>query len=377
MSPEKMPFGQSIAKRVAPIVAVLALSVVCPSSEVESVPLQSCDTPGAQDFEAVDTLLGAPTDPYVQERSISGWDEQAANDFTGYHVERAIVDIQANVAESLDLTTHDYLAYSRNLKNDTYNKEGRQLPYSKYFEQANEFADLFGIKLVVADRDFPVGFGVRPPTEAELETNETKGNLLRLIENLGLLPEELVKFAGLNQIVLAYINEQIDDEGNAFIVGGYASSDVPGTYVVNVKGYLSRKVFAHELYHLVDVAQCGWLGIVRDPLFRTLNTGKIYKDEGVDPKKVYVKEDITAFYNTYSSAMEAARDNNDIKAYCNYMEQAGRISESAQTTTRYGLTNPAEDKAEIFSEMLDTRLQEGGDFIDNRNRTIKEKVSFC
>ncbi len=363
--------------RVAPVVSALALLAVTPGSERQiEAPLAACDEPTSQDIAAINALLDAPTDPYVQERTVSGMDEQAASHFKGRHTERALVDINKHIADQLGLETHDYMAYDKELREDGYNPEGRQIPFSTYIDSANQFSKLFGIEISVSNDEFPFTYlneGERAPTEIELEGVNAKNNITKLMENLGITPEELFKLAGLKQVVLTYIPEFADGS----MVHAYVPLDNPGVYVVNVNGYLERRTYAHELYHMVDNQQCDDDPnlMYTDPAYHKLSDGIIYENEGADVSKVVTVESISNWYSANPGLTEAWR-NKDAKTYCKYEAIAKQMQQDAQAVSYYSLKNAAEEKAETFGDMMDTQLQEGGVLIEDAYPTIKEKSIY-
>ncbi len=351
--------GRRSFPRIARAMAAMLLLIQIPGSEAKT---SDCENPSPEDISTVSGLLEDPADTYNKARMDKGHEEQAESGFSGDYTQQALVDINSHAAGMFGLKTHDYLDYVRVLRGDMKKVE---LPFDTYFGQAEAFASLYGIELVKQDPDFVYSYPEdRVPQDSELETVFAKTNMTRLIENLGLLPVEYVQLAGLKKIVLTYSPNDI---------GGYAIS---GTYVINIKHHLDRRVFAHELYHLADSEQCGDYGMHIDPAFRAFNGRPVYVDEGIDPKNVTTDEDVYDFYNEHLNEMQEARESKDKQAYCQLENEGRALNEASVTKTEYGLSSAAEDKAELFSDMLDTQLQEGAALIDKQSPIIFNKSVF-
>lgn len=367
-----------LGKLVCATVALITLSQV-PSAEahqtITDTPATVCISPSQSDITAVETLFDSPQDAYRKARIERGWSEQAASDFSGDYTQQAIVDINAYAAKVLGLTTHDYLPYSRKLSDDIYletedtqnDTEPDRLSFSEYFDQAQEFAKKYGIELIL-DEPYDFEYDGHVPTAIQLDTPEAKFSMLNFIQSIGVLPVELIKQANLKKVRLMYS----DDPHN---IGGYAETRTGDTYVVNVKFSLEQTVFNHELYHLIDLQACG-ANLVGDQEFRELNgTEKVYTDDGYGLDQTTSLDDTSRFYDENSTEMSNAYQGDDKETYCRLSREAHELASQSLGSSDYGLTNPAEDKAEIMKGVFNT-LQEGDPIPRKVNTVIYKKAMF-
>lgn len=367
-----------LGKLVCTTVAFIALSQI-PAAEapqpITDTAATTCINPSKNDITAAEKLFNSPEDAYRKARTERGWDEQAASDFSGDYTQRAIVDINAYAAGKLDLTTYDYLSYSRKLSDDIYldtediqnDTEAGMLPFSEYFDQAQEFARKYGIELAL-DEPYDFEYNGHVPTAAQLDTPEAKFSMLNFIQSIGVLPVELIDQANLKKVRLMYS----DDPKN---IGGYVDTRTGDTYVINVKFSLKQTVFDHELYHLIDLQACG-ADLVGDQEFRKLNgTDKVYTDDGYSLDETTSLDDISRFYDENSTVMSDAYQSGDEETYCRFSREAHELASQSLGTSDYGLTNPAEDKAEIMKGIFNT-LQEGDPIPSKIEPVIYKKAMF-
>ncbi|HEU4830824.1 MAG TPA: hypothetical protein VFS65_01480 [Candidatus Saccharimonadales bacterium] len=233
-------------------------------------------------------------------------------------------DVRRQTAESLGLTIYDYRTEFRDLINNAHGPFPEDISVVEYVSRVTEFLNRYSVELVVSSTDNEGGVLYRdsqPFTMKEItdeDSRNIKQQLIGFIESIGEMPVELVHFANLKKIILVH-----GPFANGRSSAGYVNPNLAeiGTIYVD-PSRPTASLLEHEIFHLMDMRECGLEGMYQDTQYAALNPiSTLYEGH-----TKYVSEE---------SAFE------------------GASGPDVVVRSDYGFTNIVEDKATLGEAILD------------------------
>jgi len=174
------------------------------------------------------------------------------------------------------LTVYDYRTEYDYLSADAYSLHGPKIPLSKYLAAAQEFSTRYGVQLSIPQKvpENSYGLQMSPIDLTSLnhaQQQALRTELLSYIADIGELPVEFVKSAGLEHVYIAKIHSKN--------ITGLADPIAGGNFYVDGLKDDDSTTFTHELTHLWDAHVCGGSSAMfNDPGLDKLNPAKIYRE---------------------------------------------------------------------------------------------------
>jgi hypothetical protein len=235
-------------------------------------------------------------------------------------------------------------------------------PFEHYFNVTKNILDQLNIPLRIGPPKDMNGDHAEIPTQAELETAKAKFQVLALARIFAYTPMSLTKSLGIKEVALTAHGKDYD--GLTLIDQGVLIVDV-----ANV-GEEEWDVATHELYHLVDAAECGPHHMDNDPAYTAWNRHSKYAGnkwplppnllQGQPPSfEAIEKQDYQLSDKQYAAAKVG-----DPAAYCQARKAEDTLLAGIEMQSDYSHRDVAEDKAELgknifepisYFEMLDSR----------------------
>lgn len=309
---------------------------------------QTCPEPTPADIYATTAAFSEPENPELSDR-------QPDETYQQHHFR-----VRSEAAERYGLTVFDYESTLSPLRNDLakirdaeYRQahptagieedDGNRLTIDEYLKVTQDFLKLYGVELVVAMTGQKLTEdGVGYTSTQELDNTYSKNALITLIESIGELPVELIKYVDLQQIVLL---KDIDDK----VAGFVKPVTHPHKIFMKPDPNLPYNTLRHEFYHLLDVLECGPYDAQFDTKFTDLNPLDIYAER----QGVYTSREGTFETRiTLSDSIRSAQLVGDVALQDQFTAQLKEVKSRIVTPSEYGLTTEQEDKAEIGADVL-------------------------
>jgi hypothetical protein len=205
---------------------------------------------------------------------------------------------------------------------------------------ANNYLGKFGVSISVAKPGELTSGDKQVPTVAELNTNAALYDIDEITEGFTLLPTQYVHLSGLKHVILA---------ANT---GDYAYAVTEGkhnTIAVDVTGEDEDPLLMdHEIYHLLDSAECGGSDrMFEDQGYTDLNGGNIYEGKAwaQNPKVESTLND-NQILDSQDLQVEG-EETNDNALSCVGQDQLDQELPRVVAISEYSLDDVAEDKAEM------------------------------
>jgi hypothetical protein len=229
----------------------------------------------------------------------------------------------------------------------------------------------FGVQLSVARPGEFTDGKQEVPTPDELDSHNAQDDLRAIVDGMSELPTQYVGFSGLKHIVLVSYTGK--DPNTPYAATAYTDGK-HNTITVNVATDDSEpSTIDHEIYHLVDAAECGSDGMSSDQGYTKLNgnNANIYtgKDDNNDNNGnlAYDGNTVNNDYDRLSN-LEGSSANKHTAIYNQlYLSDQDELATDLSRVdvyTEYSLRNEVEDKAELgrniaFPEDYDEVLEPG------------------
>lgn len=236
-----------------------------------------------------------------------------------------------------------------------------------FFRVARQYLEQFGVQLIIPQKsNIPRGGG-HIPTDGELNTVNARIQIARIMDGFHGLPLQYVGFSGLKKILLvADIPSPAKYEyaAEAFTHGQH---DV---VAVDITRNGDATTIDHEIYHEIDAAECGAMGMHNDTGFTDLNPNNIYlhrKWKQAEKRRAVTMDGtlVTDQANIFTA---------EPGHVCGLISQFERDEARAVAVSDYSLDSPTEDKAEmgaIFARPYKYDL-----VLDPSRPIIKRKFEF-
>ncbi len=303
------------------------------TEQMITVPEQECVDPTPQEWNDTVGIFDAPETYEVASLIERYGYKNGAN-----NIDEGLSETRAIAAERHGLTIYNYREYMQTLDDDLYSDGGPKLPFSTYLDTAKAFLALYDVDLTV-DMEAEDKETIEKVDPTVLESDTVKQSMTVLIRTFGEMPVELVKYIGLKKIRLVTIEEDK-------VAGFVEPVGEAGEYFVDPSRAITANVFAHELYHVLDVRLCGPADMRVDDGFTDINPADIYNDRGN-----YISEldSIDDGLNLYTDLQLADNEAETAAVQAQIDELKSRVV----TPSEYGFTSPVEDKAEVGASLFD------------------------
>ena len=251
--------------------------------------------------------------------------------------------VVVTAAKDNDLTVHDERAVADTWYAKVNSKHSPS--FQATFTVAHNYMKRLGVDLEIGKAQDPnYAFGSRRPTPAELNTRETKNDLIDTMTAFSTVPQEYLALAGLKHI---YLVAGTNENAEGYTDTGIEDNDA---YYKDIKEADGPGTDLHELSHMIDSAECHGI-IESDSMWTRLNRGiDIYTANTNDTTHIsyedrYQQDSINLLTREQTSAYAHNK-----AAYCK-AEAADDAEASKVITYSNYHTSPAEDKAEIMKNM--------------------------
>jgi hypothetical protein len=205
------------------------------------------------------------------------------------------------------------------------------------------------------------------------KSQSSKQSVKTIVRSLTAMPVSYVKYAGLKKIYLYRADEANEN--------AYVAPDENGTMHYNLASPdILQTTIAHEMYHLVDRAECGKWSVGKDSSFTALNKSESKSQATTNTPDVGMSvKQSSVWYEKYlylSHQIYDARAAGDKKQYDQLLAEAHAILNNIAYTSEYGMENGVvEDKAEVGSS-LGNAYDFAAEALDPSTPIIRKKFIF-
>lgn len=298
--------------------------------------LNACVDPSEQTIAKIEDQLSQPDAPEL---------ETPASDLTTLSTKE---DFLHRTADEHDVTIFRWESEHADLRTDLLEPGGSKIDGFTYFERAKAFAARYGVELVLENSTYTAA-GERALNEQEIDDSAFKLQMYRIIEELGVLPVELIQHIKLQQISLVKVTDASNDA--AGWVSQYTNQRI--IYLDPLRSYPG--VLRHETGHVGHRSTCGAANMALDPTFQELNPEPIYYDPEQKDKEISViglRDSVNLLIDSTLMLRETAQENRPAQ------EQLlrGQITINAAQVTvidGYSRTDVMEDVATLHQYILD------------------------
>lgn len=230
-------------------------------------------------------------------------------------------------------------------------------PFSEYESVLRGVLGQIGITLEIGPED-DTNYSVDTPSPNELETYAAKFQALWVARMFSSIPIELSRTLGIKKVVFGADSSLKSSPIDRFS-GLAVASD--GTLIIDITSIEDQDwgTAQHEIYHFVDASWCKVPDTRRDPAYAKLNHSAEYNDDEWPLSAAFASTQPPRFTNQhdqylsmYAVARAAQKDNN-VERYSEVKRQADAIMRGIEMYSDYSHFNPAEDKAELGSNIFD------------------------
>jgi hypothetical protein len=328
--------------------AALAGSLLVAGAVTEHNPseMAACPVPSDQSIETVTTMFDAPiVSPKLPE--------------TGKSSEYERWQQNNNIATSLGLTLPNPTPI-----NDLEALDTKVASFQDFFGPAHDYLKKFGVELSVAR---PGEMELRDdqiPTPADLEQATTKYQVRAAIEGFRALPVEFFAAAGMKRLILA--------KNTGDWLGVALAADTSDTVMESIDSRADTTVLStHEVIHLLDAKECGGLAMIRnDPAYAAIAGQDIYKE----PEKSRAVTFTGKLGQLRNELIENEQSSPDRAKACEKQAQALEVAREVVGYSNYGLTDAAEDKAEVGENLAYPSAY--GQMLDRGMPKMRQKFLF-
>lgn len=308
-------------------------------------------------------------------------DSRKAADTNGnrYITQEAHDAYRIRVAQKLGVTVYDPFNEFEALNFNALSNDVSDIPTKQYLAAAETMLARYGIAIEYGSDEVKSGAfpGVTGFSKADIIATDDpaiKYQLNSVIQSIGELPVELVRYMGLKKVVLVHIGKTKAANGEqAAAFAELGNPDPDAIYIDPTEA--ASDVIPHEMLHLWDAKECGPIGMDNDTQYDALNpqptqkgAPSFYKAHTgyLSPTDAGEQESTSGLYLQLKNAQTA-------QERATILAQIEAIEARVAVADEYGFSAIYEDKATIGEKLLSPLTRS---LIDDNDSPIVQNKSM-